>query len=1390
MLISDVVRPKPDAEFRNDVQLRWYVTGGAENLALVKSYMFTRKSLRQRKSPIDILYRLRQAFLTDNFENRFMVIATYGHGKSHLALALANYFGKGAETDECSALVGSIKHAFGNEAEAQGYQDFKHSRKRMLVVCLEGTRPGDLAQHFLSALQVALKNEPETSSVVLPFWTREAMRIVESIAANQQEHASANVFLKERSTDLAALQAVLNGQDPHVYDIVRDLVHYVRGVRPDLGGPVSLANAVEWAADEFCALDGSKPFGGILILFDEFSAFLRNYSVRRSPGNPLQDLLDGVSNRKGKVVFAAFGQLDPTATIESVFSLNANNAAREAMLVELTRLPAAFHFQLYTTMEDVIDTYLWQNDEVLSQEFENGHAWPAVETATDDCLSIFERHYERDLGWDTDQFQKRVTLGSFPLHPLTTALVCNIELSESTNPRSVLGFVFEELRRRMDLPVVSNQRPTWVDPFTLVDQFGNQLADEEWKQYMETCRSRGGDVSDEEAVVLKGMLLHIVGRMPTSLVSYSKAIGQLTGLSTDRADEVLQSLCRLGVIDNQVAQGKYAFWSVGGGARLLHDHVNNSISGRSLTWDDLEAVHKDGRGFYRPTLPVPISWGHQNDWQAEQFYLTRSFLTPEKITKLIGDARGAVIWLVGTNDDDVKWLDNEAQGILDRAASDPAAPIVFMLPAQPRPSLIVSFQKYRVLRELSAAEINDYGGGVVQSVKGQVASSIKEETQALEATLKRVLVPHLFAAGFNATTNIECIDAIVRKAYELAYTETPPAFFNQYKQSSGQLRTAVKLLGKHLLENRVSKLSEGANSVADGLLKNFLVVGPVTSWGILSLEGRLQEPTSARTRKAWDRLNGGVPADRSETPVRNVIRQLQAPPCGYDLNTLSLLFCAWFGYHRHDLRVTVAGVVTPCSEMLHRLEDSPASLVQFLLGDNVSLQRQDRSQTKAEIRGIVEHVRRMSALQFSHTEANNAIEKLAEFLDDEANEEPSERHEVEEAKSALESAFLHANAYDTEARKLQGEVDSAFDIQSVIRLLNRVTQLQLSEGVSTTELKQDALKQLVMIRLGLVVEKVCKENVVLPDFEHYHPKKDRLESARRALADHLDLQQQVVNALSILEDAKKEIDGQRQDQATIAVLNMMQATGSLSQLVDWLNSSKSLKCHSSMARDLQSRKVNQLEQGIINLRKTASSLSDRLDAIGSVLDVRRETQAIRRIEAFYEGTPEHEIVLSGLKRIESIESVFSSLEEIDSAIELIRKPLDVEKLRVKIQSLLLQHEASLSEFQKVAVGKRSAKIGVRVVSLEKNAVDWLAKLKAESVDTERPTALLHDLLQPPPFLPEESREELEALAAEMRKRVDADISGQIIQLFTEIGNNKEQRRVLDELEKLLRFKQL
>src|SRR5258706_12458883 len=103
--IRDLITLDEEAEFRNDGQLSAY-ENRERNLALIKSYMFTRaapqgdRTALRTVSPLELLKEMCEAFLSDRVQNRFVVIANFGHGKSHLALALANYFGRSIDSKE------------------------------------------------------------------------------------------------------------------------------------------------------------------------------------------------------------------------------------------------------------------------------------------------------------------------------------------------------------------------------------------------------------------------------------------------------------------------------------------------------------------------------------------------------------------------------------------------------------------------------------------------------------------------------------------------------------------------------------------------------------------------------------------------------------------------------------------------------------------------------------------------------------------------------------------------------------------------------------------------------------------------------------------------------------------------------------------------------------------------------------------------------------------------------------------------------------------------------------------------------------------------------------------------------------------------------------------
>ena len=113
-----------------------------------------------------------------------------------------------------------------------------------------------------------------------------------------------------------------------------------------------------------------------------------------------------------------------------------------------------------------------------------------ITEATDLAFDVFRERYVGRMSWSPEQFQERVTKGCFPLHPLTTAVISDIELEASSNPRSILGFVFDALESQASLDVVEEGAVNWILPIALVDYFKEMLRPRLCK--VRECSARGG----------------------------------------------------------------------------------------------------------------------------------------------------------------------------------------------------------------------------------------------------------------------------------------------------------------------------------------------------------------------------------------------------------------------------------------------------------------------------------------------------------------------------------------------------------------------------------------------------------------------------------------------------------------------------------------------------------------------------------------------------------------------------------------------------------------------------------------------------------------------------------------------------------------------------------
>jgi len=225
--IGDFVKIDEHAQFRNDVQLAHYDDPDL-NLGLVNSYIFTFVAPGESEPSIGIIEKVLTALSNPIHENRMVAIANYGHGKSHLALVLANYFGKDFTSPELRAILEKIEHNANQPAIAQRYKTYRQNNAPCLIVRLRGDMQRNLREQFMQALEQALNEHSQTQNIQLPFWYSKAASWLQGLEGETLKKA--NQYLSQFSTDVSLLKQDVAEKSDDSYDLCRNLFRHLHGV--------------------------------------------------------------------------------------------------------------------------------------------------------------------------------------------------------------------------------------------------------------------------------------------------------------------------------------------------------------------------------------------------------------------------------------------------------------------------------------------------------------------------------------------------------------------------------------------------------------------------------------------------------------------------------------------------------------------------------------------------------------------------------------------------------------------------------------------------------------------------------------------------------------------------------------------------------------------------------------------------------------------------------------------------------------------------------------------------------------------------------------------------------------------------------------------------------
>lgn len=1393
LMLRDVVVPLPEAEFYSDVQLASYRR--PENAELVSKYIFSSKATAGRKSATDLLKATCEAFVASN-PNRFTFIANYGHGKSHLALVLANFFGKAYDSTEVASIIEGLDHVLeDNRPQYRFFKDFKHERGSFLVLTLSGDNPKDLRSQFFKALDEALEEHSDLENQTLPFWFAGAEQFLERIPPEMKPQAED--FLSSRDMDLQLLTHKVKERDGTAESVCTALHEELYGTSPAFASSYSLAEAVTWIVDNLCGSD--QPFAGLLIFFDEFSAFVQRYSRESSQygGAPLQDLLNGIDHRRGRAALVALSQQDPSAIAEG--TLKGSSQTLDNVKKELDRLPHAQRYLIHSSLESVLDAYLRQYEEEWQQLNQSREFSRTVVGAGAAAFRAFERRYKQSLQWDRTHFDDVMVKGCFPLHPMTTALLATVELrNDPVSPRRVLGFVVEHVNSHLNGPASVNGVPNWISPIALVDYFGDTLEKQHYQDYTAALTQAGGvEADDEHKAVLKAMLLQLAGSIEYKEIGYEKVISELSGVSESRTSQSLTELHGASVIRRDPANRFYSFWPSDMSPHKVEEHINYKLQGKRLqdqrVLDEINE-HLYSEGLLKPKL-VEVGWGHQDDWGATQLLLDSGSVDSQGLKYLISrhlkwepdkqsKSRGLLIRLLAENDKQVESLGSDIQDTLDSSLGKEHWPLLVLCPDQPSPHLPDLLLRFYGLCLFNNADIQDVGEAQHKEVK-------RATKQQLQAALGNSWQSGAYEAPEFFRHKLETLpqkqeQMVLREIYQMAYYKGPKKFFPQYKHTaSGNLTKAVSFVMVDLLGDNVG--GSGAllknDKVAQEIRNNFLN----KEWSILDEEQRVQPPpTASPLHHGWQRLEDYFEAGAAGMPVDSVLRELLNPPYGYDFNTFTLLFAAWYGYHHQDIvSFSYGGLSTSMEEMVR--EKSTLKKPKDLLPDLAKcfISRRDVSQREREIEKLIEKVKRGDRLKKS--EVRSGIQNL-ESLNEDKRVNSNLKRDAKEALASLQHGLEVANDYDQKSERIRRKAEGKPELSEVISLLQDVRRLPEVTSVQTDELDPHELIERLNAVLEQTTDRLCHKYEALEKTDDYGLHERELKSGRTLLSQegvHV-LVDRVDKALKQLQHNRKELQKKEKDAQVAERLDQIQTKGDLASLRGAEEAIESLPVYSAEVGQRATEKLEAVQTEIQRLESFAEGLKGRLNDLVRLAELRSFRDELLKHLYLFEETEEHNSVDAAFQRTGDLENVFSGLQELHN--QKVHDPVEVHELLQKCDTLEAEYKDSLSKRHQTEIKHVRQAVENKGAVEHQRALEWLAerenKLASIGSEPQRLEDLLLELQAPPAFLPAEEQGRLDNCRQEAQTRIDSDEVLQVERHFKKIADPSKRLECLERIRRL------
>ncbi len=463
-----------------------------------------------------------------------LAIASYGSGKSHLAVTLSQLLS--APAGEMShEIVRNIRTA--DPIIAQRVEGaIREIGGSVLVITLNGMNNADLASVLLAQLKERIAADGHSVEPLESL--RRRFQIAATMLGNLSPELSAKFVKDAGGASVEECQSRLLAFDEPLYGRAQAFFRTI-GLPIQAIGDETVKDVLGKVADEYIGPD--KPYARLLLLFDEFGHYLEFAANKPQVAGDgaLQHLFEGVQAYSDRMSFVGFIQFELKSYIQRLGSLVRNEAERY-----VTRFDSAEKYYLSSNLETLVASLLVKKE---PPELDAG----AVENARRRLVGWYETA-KNDSSWsDANSFMK-IARGCWPLSPEAMwVLYCISSGGRFLQQRSALSLLKSALDANADL-VLDEEHIALPPVFLWTNELHDEFIDMENSvgaastivQSYDTIYERiSQHLSDGEKAILQALVLIEQTRLrAASRNDMVSAAAVFAGMDEDNARACLNDL--------------------------------------------------------------------------------------------------------------------------------------------------------------------------------------------------------------------------------------------------------------------------------------------------------------------------------------------------------------------------------------------------------------------------------------------------------------------------------------------------------------------------------------------------------------------------------------------------------------------------------------------------------------------------------------------------------------------------------------------------------------------------------------------------------------------------------------------------------------------------------